>query len=812
MPAPGLWDNLAGLVVTPVAMWVIAAGLGLLAERATGARLPNALIPPLGLCVAVVLFLGLAVAHLHGTVVTVILIVAVLAGFALARRELPGRLNAGWALAAAVAAYLMFDASVIASGHWTFSGYHLQDDTAYEMLLAAHIQAHGTALVALPASTASLYVKAFLQTGYPLGGQSVLAALSGLMHINVAVVYQGFLSSFAAIGAMAASTICGDVYGPRLRALVGVLAMGAALTFQYALQGSIKEVVTAVAVLCALALIRHAILELRSYAAAAIVAIPLAAILCAYNAAALPYVLALAGTSFVAAVLVHRRLPRSSWVRPTVAGVALFGILAASALSTLSAFLHTVQNGYVTGAVNAIPLGQLLRPLPLSELNGIWLTRDYRIMVPPGTLAELEVVASVAMLVLLAVGFAHSLVRREPGVAIGVATMGLVLLIVYPRSIPYAQAKLLAIASPVVVLGAAYGIAALRAWRRTALAASVLGAALGVGILGSDALAYHGSAVAPTGQMIALEQVGKAIGPHGPVLDSEFQEFSKFFAQPARIDAGTEYPTTVNLELRVPGGLYGQSFDLDAELLPFVESFPYIVVRRSPAASRPPANFRRIFQNYYYSVWKRGPTPRVIDHLPLQQLYSGQAPVSCTALAQMVAHAPAGSRLEVSYLPAMLGYDVLHATVKSLGWPQDPAPYVPDAVAFETPGVAGTVIRVKQAGNYRIWLQGSTPRVLRVTLNGKTVSHLGYENSPGEWMEGASVHLRPGRYAFDVYRPGGSLAPGDGGTGEAFQGRGEIGYLALAPDQQPRLVSMPRSSWRTLCGRQADWVELVSGG
>jgi hypothetical protein len=405
----------------------------------------------------------------------------------------------------------------------------------------------------------------------------------------------------------------------------------------------------------------------------------------------------------------------------------------------------------------------------------------------------------------------HSIVRRDPGVAIGVATIGLVLAIVYPNAVPYAQAKLLAIASPVVVLGAAYGLAALRAWRRTALPATALGAALAVGILGSDALAYHGEAVAPTSQMIALEQVGKAIGPHGPVLASEFSEFIKFFAQPALVDVGTEYPSPENLVLRNPGGLYGQSFDLDAEQLSYVESFPYILVRRSPTASRPPANFGLIFQNAYYSVWKRRPTPRVLDHLPLQQLYSGEAPVSCTTLGTMVAHAPTGSRLEVSYLPAILGYDVLHATVKSTGWPQDFAPYVSDAVAFQTPGVAGKVISVPRSGDYRIWLQGSSPRVLRITLNGKTVSHLGYDNSPDEWMEGASVHLRAGRYAFDVWRPGGDLAPGDGGTGESFEGRGEIGYLALVREQPPRLVSMPVSAWRTLCGRQADWVELVSG-
>jgi hypothetical protein len=388
--------------------------------------------------------------------------------------------------------------------------------------------------------------------------------------------------------------------------------------------------------------------------------------------------------------------------------------------------------------------------------------------------------------------------------------MGLVLAIVYTRAIPYAQAKLLAIASPVVVLGAAYGLAAFARWRRLVPLAGLVGAALALGVLGSDALAYHGDPVAPTGQMIALKQAGQAIGARGPVLVSEFQEFAKYFGGPAQMYVGTEYPSPENLVLRIPGGLYGQSFDLDAETLPFVESFPYILVRRSPAASRPPANYRLIYENYYYTVWKRSATPRVIAHMPLQQLYSAQAPVACAALRAMVANPPAGARLIVSLTDSIYGYDVLHATVRSTGWPPDYAPYTPDAVAFQTPGVAGTVVNVPRTGNYRIWLQGSSPRQLRITIDGRTVSYIGGNNTPDEWLEGASVHLRAGRHPFDVWRPGGDLSPGDGGTGESFAGRGEIGYLALVAEQPARLFSLPVAAWHSLCGRSADWVELVT--
>ncbi len=812
MLSTGLWDDVAALAAVPVVLWIVATGLGLLVERAAGARIPNALLAPLGLCAAFVLSLGLYTAQAGNTVVLPVAIVLVVAGFALARRELPARLNAGWPLLAGLAAYLLFNAPVIATGHWTFVGYHLQDDTAYEMLLARHLQSAGTAVGSLPVSTANDFIQTFLAAGYPLGAQSLLGALGGLMHADVAVIYQGFLSSLAAVAAMAASTLSGRAFGPRLSAGVGFFAISAALTFQYAMQGSIKEIGTAVAVLCALALIRHAILELALQRAAVIVAIGLAAILCTYNAAGLPYVGALAGSGLVAAAIVHWRPPSWAWVRAAALGLAVFGVAAAAALSTISTFFHVATTGYTGAGAVAPPLGQLLRALPLSEINGIWLVRDYRIMVSGGLLGDLEVAGTVAMLLLLALGTVYALVRREPGIAIGVATMGLVLVVVYPTAIPYAQGKLLAIASPIVVLGAAQGLRALGAWRRTRPLAAALGVALGAGILGSDALAYHGAPVAPTPALIALERVGKAIGPHGPVLVSEFQEFAKYFAAPAQLIVGTEYPSPQNLVLRHLGGLYGQSFDLDAEQLSFVESFPYLLVRRSPAASRPPANFRLIYENDYYSVWKRSATPRVLDHLPLQQLYSGEAAVPCPALRTMVANAPKKSRLVVSRLPGIVGYDVLHATVKSAGWPQDYNPYRPDAVAFATPGVAGTVVRVPRSGDYRIWLQGTSPRLLRITLGARnrTVSHVGANNTPDEWLEGASVHLRAGRYALDVWRPGGDLSPGDGGTGESYEGRGEIGYLALVSETKPSMVSLPVRAWHTLCGRSADWVELVA--
>jgi hypothetical protein len=807
MPSPSLWENTEGFLLAPVAVWVTAVGLGLLAERAARARLANALLIPLGYCVAVVLCLGVYTAGVGDVVLLPILGVLVASGFVLARHELPARLNAGWPLIAGIAAYVLFDLSVIATGHWTFTGYRLEDDVAFELLLARHLQEHGTAIGTLAPSTAKSFIVSFLSTGYPLGTQSYLGAIGGLLHAELASIWQGFLSSLAAVGAIAAATLSGRTMDRRLAALAGLLTMSAALTYQYAMQGSIKEVGTAVAILCALALIRSAMLELRGVASAVIVAIPLAAILATYNAAGLPYVLALAGTALVASVLVYRRLPTRDWLRPAGLGILVFAVLATPALKTLETFFKVATGGFTGSSASAPPLGQLLRPLPLSEVVGVWLQGDYRIQVAPGVSGVAEVVAAVGVLALFALGLVRAVRKREPALPMGAVTMGLVLLIVYPKAIPYVQAKLLAIASPIVVLGAAQGVAAIRA-RRLLPVALLAGTSLAVGVLLSDGLAYHHDPVAPTSRFIAMRDVGHFLGSRGPVLVSEFDEFAKYFAYGTPLWVGTEYPAPENLVLRSPGGLYAQSFDLDAETLSFVESFPYILVRHSPAESRPPANFRLVHSNEFYEVWKRTSSPQVLVHLPEQELYGAYAPVSCQQLQAMVREAPAGASLVLAQSPESIGYDVLHATVRSAGWIEDAEPYTPDAVTPLTPGSAGEIVHVAHPGTYQVWVQGSFPRAIRVTLDGRTVGSVDGWNTPDEWMQAGTVKVSAGAHPLDIFRGGGGLAPGDGGTGNDG-GKGEIGHVELVAEQPERLSAVPLSAWRRLCGVQADWVELV---
>ena len=147
-----------------------------------------------------------------------------------------------------------------------------------------------------------------------------------------------------------------------------------------------------------------------------------------------------------------------------------------------------------------------------------------------------------------------------------------------PRASPYAQGKLLAICSPVrgcwpalARRSARPSVAGSRVGGRSARS---LAAGLAVAILASDLLAYSYDRVAPTAQMEAIRQTGDHFTGEGLVLWNEFQEFAKYFARAAKISVPFEALTPQQVELRNPTYFYGHYFDLDEELLSFVEGYP----------------------------------------------------------------------------------------------------------------------------------------------------------------------------------------------------------------------------------------------
>jgi hypothetical protein len=793
-------DYLIAVVGALAVMWLTSLGCGLALERLLKVRLSNALLLPLGLCVSIVVIFPGYVAGAGDGLAIALLVAVTLGGLVFAQGGLRVRLNPGWPGAAGLAAYVLYMLPVIAYGHWTWSGYDFVNDSAFEMLLAEHIKGFGTTLGNIPQSTDREFLKEYLSTAYPLGSQALLGTFSGLTRTSVGVLYQGYISGLAAAAAVALATLTGRVLTPRRAALVGFVAISANLTYQYALQGGVKEIALLATVCATVAFAREAVTLERPYTSAVLLAVPAAAALAVYNAVAVPYLGAVVLFTAVGALLLHRGWHPRRWVGPLAAGVGLTALLAIPSLSTFSTFFNVAQTGQGASGVGATQFGQLLRALPLSQVSGVWLAGEYRFPVIPEPAATLTVVATVALVALLIPGVVWALRRRETGPLLLLGTMGLVLLVVYPRVSPYAQGKLLAIASPAVVLVALAALAGVRGG--LAPLALVAGCGLALAVWASDLLAYGYDRVAPTSQIEAIEQTGARFKGEGPVLWNEFEEYAKFFAGAARIYSPFEALTPQQVQLRAPTYFYGHSFDLDQELLSFVEAYPTIVTRRGPSVSRPPANYRLVYENAYYLGWRRQARPQVLRHLPEQQLYSSAATVACSAMRKLVADAPSGTQLVVAHPPTLRWYEPLYSPDRSFGWGLVPAQQ--GAIIANTPGHASGVLRVPTSGHYAVWVQGDFPRSIQVSLDGRVVGSVSGSNTPSQWLQAARLYLRAGPHHLRVLK-----AAGHRHFGPEEWGIGIIGAVALQAEEPEWLQTLAPSRWRSLCGTEADWVELV---
>ena len=112
----------------------------------------------------------------------------------------------------------------------------------------------------------------------------------------------------------------------------------------------------------------------------------------------------------------------------------------------------------------------------------------------------------------------------------------------------------------------------------------------------------------------------------------------------------------------------------------------------------------------------------------------------------------------------------------------------------------------KRPGSYRVWVQGDFPRPLRIEVDGRTVGLVSGSNTPGQWLQAASLRLSPGKHTVSLTKAAGRDHPGPGESAV-----GTLGAVALQSEMPERILTLPLSSWHTLCGKEADWVEVVRG-
>jgi hypothetical protein len=412
-----------------------------------------------------------------------------------------------------------------------------------------------------------------------------------------------------------------------------------------------------------------------------------------------------------------------------------------------------------------------------------------------GSLTSVGVWLVLALALLAIVWFA---LRRDALVLLFSLPVVLIMLVVTPHVSPYADAKTYMLMAPGVTLLGALGAAMFARISRPL--GALLATAVALGVLASDGLAYHVVHLAPTKRMAAIRDLDRRFAGQGLILFNEPEEFAKNFMGHTRVNVGAEAVTPFQTELRVPQSFAYLYFDLDEETLHYVEYFPLIVVRRSPAASRPPANFRLVYRNSYYDVWRRTAGPQVLDHLPLQAVHRRSLRPRCADVLQLARSAAPGQLLIAARAAPVVQLDTARAA-RTRSWGVHP--YRPDMVLTGGPGRASASVTVPAGGAYRAWIAGSFGRAVTGYVDGRRIGAAKGVENIGQWHEIGTVQVPAGRHLLSLSRPGGDLAPGDGYAGE-------LGPLALEPIAPERLVRVaPRDAKARLCGQSWDWIERV---
>lgn len=759
---------LTAWIFFPLLLVVLCLGCGLLLEVATGRRLPGLLLAPAGFAVIVVVT-GLATANgITAPLATPAVLALAVAGAGLTY-PWRGRRPERWALVAALAVFAVYAAPIVLSGDPTFGGYIKLDDTATWLAFVDRLMEHGRDLSGLDYSSYERTLWVNLPQGYPVGAFLPLGLGAQVSGEDPAWLVQPYMATMAALLALTLVWLLRDLLeAPTWRALVAFGAAQPALLYAYTLWGGIKEVAVALAIAALAALAPMAAERGAGWRATLPAALTVTALLAMVGAGGLVWILP------ILAVVAFWLWQRSGWREllarswPLALLIAVLGIPIVFASGAFS----PTQGGLTSAA----ELGNLVQPLSLAQVVGIWPTGDFRL--DPGNEALTAFLLALALLA-AAAGAWFAYLQRAWGPLLYLAGAGAGSVAVFIYSSPWVGAKALASGAPAVLLLALAG-AAFVATRIERILGTTLLAALLAGVLWSNTLAYQEVSLAPYDQLRELERIGEEIDGQGPALMTEYQPYGvRHFLRGADAEGVSELRYTP-IPLRAGGEAEkGAWADTDEIELPSVLMYPTLVLRRNPAQSRPPSVYSLRSRGPYYEVWQRPPGSEegtILDHLPLGEFPDPAAIPSCA---------------EVRRLAALAGPDGRLATVER-------------ATAIARPDA--TEIAVPRRGRYSVYLDGSTRNPIAVEIDGEEVGEVSDQLNPAtQFLYFGDVELGPGRHPVEIVYGGEGLGPGRGTPGSP------ITTLALSrAEQEPSVRYFPTSQALRLCGRHLDWVEAIA--
>jgi len=804
-------------LVAPALMTVVFLGCGLLVRRLGGGAAPPIFVLPLGFALVLVVSGVVTSSDATSGLAGYLFLALAAAGLVVERRTLASFLPRprawAWPAAAAFAAFAVIAAPLVLSGTASYTGYARIVDIPHQFELSAYLLDHGRTPVTVSDSSATELVRKVLGAGYPGGWQSALASFGRLLSTDLAWLYQPLLALTSAMLALAVyGLLRGPVRWAPLRALASGVAAQANVLYAYGSAGGFKELAAAAVLVLAAGLL-HSLTRGRSLTArdAAPLGTAIAACMAAFSLAALPWL-----GVILAATVATTLLRRAGRVRSLLAWGATAAFVLVVSLPTfaqVSKAADVAGKAEGPGRTAIVDLGNLAAPVPVRAAAGAWITPDYR--VPAVTSQPISDLVVVFVLGMACLGVAYALRRRELGLVFAAVAAAIALAYYSARTGPWIELKAIAITGPVALACAFAGAAAIADRRRGGrrhlwtLAGALLAGGLAAAVLTGNAIAYHNASIAPVERLRELERIGDRYAGQGPAFLNSFDEVGEYFLRRERAVGLVDPPAGRAVQVRPDVVRQGTqySWDLDDLEPAYVQSFPLLVLRRSPLDSRPPANYRLAERTRYYEVWRKaGPRRSVLYHVPASGTDERPAR-ACRAFERLARRARSDARVAYVEAPPIAEWRLYESSrTRSPNWGRA-AP--PETLAVAGPGFARALLRIETPGAYRVWMGGSFGRRLRLSLDGRELGSVANRrNYPEQFEPLRERRLAAGTYRVRAERGGGTLWPGSSSGEQA-----PVGPLVLerrVPRADAvRFAPLERAGPICRSSRHLDWLEIV---
>ena len=449
-----------------------------------------------------------------------------------------------------------------------------------------------------------------IEFGYPLGPQSLAAALAEGTGLSLEDAFNGLLLAIPVLTALASLAVLREL-SPARRTIAASLVGLPYLAASFLAQSAFKETAMALFVVgfaVGLSELRPsgAGRESRRAAAATVIALGLLALasVLAFSLAGLVWPVA-AAAIWLAVELATGRIalsPRrvASALRPLwpvlAAGLLVLAVIATAQAGSISSFFERL------GDIQA-STGRLLSSVSPREALGIWTEGDFR------TDASGDAAALVATLVGLA-GFAFAAwwwsSRRDLAVPATLAAAALIYVGARVLGGIHVEAKALAVMAPVAMLFVLRALLAPAEQRGPArMVVSALAVVFVLGAAGSTFLALRAAPVGTETRASELEDL-RAEVQGDPVLLLVADRFGPYRLRGAKVGSPGGYVPSREIAER-PGKRWDQgvALDFDSVSHQVLNGYRYAITTNAAYASTPPRGFEAVRSTPSYTLWRR---------------------------------------------------------------------------------------------------------------------------------------------------------------------------------------------------------------